>query len=59
MNIVIKTPVIVASTIILTFLVSACSPEVGSKEWCENIKEKGVNNVTASEAADYAKNCVF
>ncbi|MCP5366177.1 MAG: DUF3012 domain-containing protein [Hyphomicrobiales bacterium] len=36
----------------------ACSPEVGSEAWCKDIKEKGVTNVTAQEAADYAKHCV-
>ena len=40
-------------------LVSGCSPEVGSEEWCADIKEKGVANVTANEAADYAKHCVL
>lgn len=41
------------------FALTACEPEVGSKEWCEDIKAKGVDNVTANEATDYAKNCVF
>lgn len=40
-------------------LLTACEPEVGSDEWCAQIKEKGVDNVTANEAADYAKHCVL
>ncbi|WP_025900006.1 DUF3012 domain-containing protein [Sneathiella glossodoripedis] len=47
------------SVVMLSFAVSACSPEVGSKEWCEDIKEKGAENVTAKEAADFAKHCVL
>ncbi len=40
-------------------IVTACSPEVGSKEWCEDMKEKPKGDWTASEAADYTKHCVF
>ena len=38
---------------------SACSPEVGSKEWCEELKEKPKGDWTANEAADFAKHCIF
>lgn len=38
---------------------SACSPEVGSKEWCEELKEKPKGDWTANEAADFAKHCVL
>jgi hypothetical protein len=41
------------------FALTACEPEVGSEKWCAQIKEKGVDNVTANEAADFAKNCVL
>lgn len=41
------------------FLLTACEPEMGTQEWCEMIKEKGVENVTAKEGADFAKNCVL
>lgn len=37
----------------------ACSPEVGSDEWCEDMKEKGKGDWTANEAADFAKHCVL
>jgi hypothetical protein len=40
-------------------LVSACSPEVGSKEWCDNMKAKPKGDWTANEAADFAKHCVL
>ena len=38
---------------------AACSPEVGSKEWCEDLKEKPKGDWSANEAADFAKHCVL
>ena len=37
----------------------ACSPEVGSKEWCEDLKAKPKGDWSANEAADFAKHCVL
>ncbi len=42
----------------LIFL-NGCSPEVGSKAWCEDMEEKPKGDWTANEAADYTKSCVF
>lgn len=36
-----------------------CSPEVGSKEWCADLKEKPKGEWTANEAKDFAKHCIF
>jgi hypothetical protein len=47
---------------LLTFAVApltACSPEVGSKEWCEDLKAKPKGDWSANEAADFAKHCVL
>ncbi|MCE0556964.1 MULTISPECIES: DUF3012 domain-containing protein [unclassified Motilimonas] len=44
---------------IFMLFLTACSPEVGSEEWCQQIKEKSAGDITANEAADYAKHCVF
>ena len=38
---------------------SACSPEVGSPEWCSDLKEKPKGEWTANEAGDFAKHCLF
>ena len=38
---------------------SACSPEVGSKEWCAELKEKPKGDWTANEAGDFAKHCIM
>ncbi len=41
------------------FLLSGCAPEVGSKEWCAQMKEKPKGDWTANEVADFTKNCLF
>jgi len=38
---------------------AACSPEVGSKEWCAKMKEKPKGDWSANEAGDFAKHCVL
>ena len=40
-------------------LTAACSPEVGSEDWCKEMKDKPKGDWTANEAADFAKNCVL
>lgn len=40
-------------------MLSACTPEVGSKAWCEQMQDKPKGDWTANEAADYAKHCLF
>ena len=49
----------VPAVLMALFLLSACSPEVGSEQWCEQLKEKPKGEWTANEAGDYAKHCVF
>lgn len=39
--------------------VIACSPKVGSAEWCKQIKEKDKGDLTVNEAKDFAKHCIF
>lgn len=36
-----------------------CSPEVGTKAWCEELKEKSKGDWSANEAKDFAKHCIF
>lgn len=36
-----------------------CSPEVGSDQWCSEMKQKPKGDWTAQEAADYTKYCIF
>lgn len=49
----------ILSVLFLTAAVSACSPEVGSEEWCSDLKEKPKGDWTANEAADFAKHCLL
>jgi hypothetical protein len=42
-----------------TLGLTACSPEVGSEKWCENMKEKPKGEWTANEAGDFTKHCLF
>jgi hypothetical protein len=41
------------------FMVVACSPEVGSEAWCQQMKEKSKGDWTVNETKDYAKHCIF
>lgn len=40
-------------------LLSACSPDVGSEEWCADMKEKDKGDWSTNEAADFTKNCLM
>ncbi|RHW75145.1 DUF3012 domain-containing protein [Colwellia sp. RSH04] len=47
-------------TLVLTlFVLSACSPAIGSDEWCEQMNEKPKGDWTATEAKDFAEHCIF
>ena len=37
----------------------ACSAEVGSTEWCQDLKQKPKGEWTANEAGDFARHCLF
>lgn len=50
---------ILALAVIAIGGLTACSPEIGSKEWCEDMKEKPKGDWSANEAADFAKHCVL
>ena len=45
--------------ILISIGLSACSPEVGSEKWCENMEAKPKGDWTANESADYLKNCLI
>lgn len=42
-----------------TMILSACSPEIGSDKWCQNMEAKPKGDWSANEATDYAKHCLF
>ena len=43
----------------LFVLAAGCSPEVGSDEWCDDMKDKPKKEWSAKEAADYARHCIL
>tara|TARA_R110001583_G_scaffold67490_7_gene192942 strand:- start:53473 stop:53670 length:198 start_codon:yes stop_codon:yes gene_type:complete len=47
------------SLFLATFMLAACSAEIGSKEWCAGMKEKAKGDWTATEAKDFTKHCIF
>ena len=52
-----RLPILVALAAFV--LVGACSPKVGSKEWCDDMKDKPKGDWSVNEAKDFAKHCVF
>ena len=56
---IIKKYAIIALSAIFVFSVSACTPEVGSEQWCTDMKEKPKADWSANSTADFAKNCIF
>jgi hypothetical protein len=36
-----------------------CSAEVGSQEWCDDLKAKPKGDWSSNEATDYARHCLF
>jgi hypothetical protein len=40
-------------------LLGACSVEPGSEEWCATKKEQAKSEWSSSDAATYARNCLF
>jgi len=48
------------SLVLLTVLLTtACAPEVGSDDWCKQLKDKPKGDWTATEAKDFTKHCIF
>lgn len=41
------------------FILSACSPTVGSEKWCAQLKEKAKGEWTANEAVEFTKKCLI
>jgi len=49
----------IIAVLTMVFLLSACSAEVGSEEWCNDLKEKDKADWTARETKDFTKHCIF
>ncbi|MBV1951759.1 MAG: DUF3012 domain-containing protein [Cycloclasticus sp.] len=40
-------------------LLTACSPDIGTEQWCSDMKAKTKSDWSTSQATDFAKHCVF
>ncbi len=45
--------------IISIIVLAGCAPEIGSEEWCEDMKEKPKGDWPANEAKDFTKYCLL
>ncbi|MEW6982428.1 DUF3012 domain-containing protein [Colwelliaceae bacterium 6471] len=45
--------------ILSVVFITGCAPEIGSKEWCADLKEKPKGEWTLDETTDYTKHCIF
>ncbi|MBT3360816.1 MAG: DUF3012 domain-containing protein [Rhodospirillales bacterium] len=54
-----KLSFVFALALVASMGLSACSPEVGSEEWCEDLKKKDKGEWTANEVKDFAKSCIL
>jgi len=54
-----KKAFVVALTLTATLAFTACSPEVGSDQWCAQMKEKPKGDWSANDAGDYTKHCLL
>jgi hypothetical protein len=45
--------------LLLVLLFSGCSPEPGSKQWCEKMEDKAKGDWTGNEATTFAKHCIM
>ena len=47
------------ASLLIAGVLTACAPEVGSEEWCAEMKDKPKGDWTANEAKDFAKHCIL
>ncbi|MAN79185.1 MAG: hypothetical protein CMM77_09170 [Rhodospirillaceae bacterium] len=52
-------PFALVAAVLTIAVLAACSPEEGSKEWCDDLKAKPKGDWTANEAGKFAKHCVL
>lgn len=46
------------AALVLMMALAACAPEVGSKRWCEAMRDKPRGDWSVNDALEYAKSCV-
>lgn len=48
-----------ATGLLMLIALAGCSPEVGSRKWCENMDETAKGDWSVNDAKAYAQYCVF
>lgn len=48
----------IVSGLLLMLSLTACAPEVGSDEWCAELKKNPQGDWTVDEVTGYAKHCL-
>jgi protein involved in sex pheromone biosynthesis len=56
---IIRKASLIALAMLSVLVLSACAPEVGSEQWCKDMKAKPKGDWTANQAMDFAKHCVM
>ena len=54
---ILKTSTVIAG-LFVTLSMMACAPEVGSAEWCAELKKDPQGDWTVDEVTGYAKHCL-
>ncbi|MCP3667205.1 MAG: DUF3012 domain-containing protein [Gammaproteobacteria bacterium] len=56
---IVKKVIYAGFSLVCLVMISACSPEIGSEKWCENIKEKPKADWSTNDAANFTKHCIL
>lgn len=43
----------------IIFSITACAPEVGSEQWCNDMKKMPKADWSTNQLTDYGKHCIF
>jgi len=54
-----KKILMVLSSLTFFLFLSACSPEIGTKAWCEGLADKAKGEWSTNDATQFAKHCVL
>lgn len=54
-----KTVLACLCVLLMGMTLTACSPKVGSKEWCVAMQKKPKGEWTTDQIGQYAKHCMF
>ena len=52
-------PTVLCFTLSVGLLLQGCSPEVGSPEWCDDMKSKETGDWTANEVSEFTRSCLL